>query len=64
MALRCSGEQLVKKYEGRLYNSRNSLVTELAAKAGYRGTGDIQGRDETPICQGWFRCNQTCYNVQ
>lgn len=66
MVLRCSREQLVKKYEGKLYNSRNSLVTEQAAKAGYRGTsaGEIQGRDESPICQGWFRCNQTCHNVQ
>lgn len=44
----------------------NSLVTEQAAKAGNRGTttGDIQGRDESPICQRWFRCNQTCHDVQ
>lgn len=64
--LRCSREQLVKKYVGKLYNSSNSLVTEQAAKAGSRGTstGDIRGRDESPICQGWFRCNQTCHNVQ
>lgn len=66
MVLRCNREQLVKKYEGKLYNSRNSWVTEQAAKAGCRGTstGDIQGRDESPICQGWFRCNQTYHNVQ
>lgn len=66
MVLRCSREQLVKKYVGKLYNSSNSLVTEQAAKAGSRGTstGDIQGRDESPICQGWFRCNQTCHNLQ
>lgn len=66
MVLRCSREQLVKKYEGKLYHSRNSLVTEQAAKAGCRGTstGDIQGRDESPICQGWLRCHQTCHNVQ
>lgn len=66
MVLRCNREQLVKKYEGKLYNSRNSWVTEQVAKAGCRGTstGDIQGSDESPICQGWFRCNQTCHNVQ
>lgn len=66
MVLRYNREQLIKKYWGKLYNSRNSLVTEQAAKARYRATGmgDIQGRDESPICQGWFRCNQICHNVQ
>ena len=41
-------------------------MTEQAAKAGCRvtSTGDILGRDESPVCQGWFRCNQTCHNVQ
>lgn len=66
MVLRYNREQLVKKYQGKLYNSRNSLVTEQAANAGYRvtSTGDTQGRDESPICQGWFRCNHICHNVQ
>lgn len=66
MVLRYNREQLVKKYQGKLYNSRNSLVTEQAAKAGYRATstGNIHRRDEPPICQGWFRCNQICHNVE
>lgn len=66
MVLSYNREQLVQKYQGKLYNSRNSLATEQAAKARCRATstGDIQGRDESPICQGWFRCNQICHNVQ
>lgn len=66
MVLRYYREQLVKKYQGKLCNSRNSLVTEQAAKACYTATstGDIHGRDESPICQRLFRCNQICHNVK
>lgn len=66
MVLSYNREQFEEKYQGKLYNSRNSLATEQAAKACYRATstGDIEGRDESPIYQGWFRCNQICHNVQ
>lgn len=66
MVLSYNREQFEEKYQGKLYNSRNSLATEQAAKACCRATstGDIEGRDESPIYQGWFRCNQICHNVQ